>query len=72
MAKSMFMLGSRSGFDMTSNEGLAAFMAAYNASLQTGPEESPAMRPHPSSDSLKKKRQDKRRQRQAKKQNRSR
>lgn len=71
MAKSMFMMGSQGGFDMTSNEGLAAFTTAYNASLQTRPKESAVMRPPPP-DSLKKKRKEKRKQRQAKKQNRSR
>ena len=71
MAKSMFMTGSQSGFDMNTQEGLAAFTAAYNASLQTGSKGSPTMR-HPTADSLKMKRKEKRKHRQAKKQNRSR
>ena len=33
MAKSMFMLGLQAGFDMTTQEGINAFMAAYNSSL---------------------------------------
>lgn len=33
MAKSMFMLGRESGFDMTTEEGLNEFMSAYNASI---------------------------------------
>ncbi len=33
MAKSFFMMGQSSGFDMTSQEGLDAFMQAYNADL---------------------------------------
>lgn len=71
LAKSMFMTGSQSGFDMTTHEGVAAFTAAYNASLQTGSKESFATR-RPPTDSLKKKRKEKRKQRQAKKQNRCR
>ena len=33
MAKSFFMMGRVSGFDMTSEEGAAAFMQAYNAGV---------------------------------------
>ncbi len=33
MAKSIFMSGREAGYDMTSQEGCQAFMAAYNASL---------------------------------------
>jgi hypothetical protein len=33
MAKSMFMLGKKSGYDMTSQAGIAQFMKAYNRSL---------------------------------------
>ncbi len=36
MAKSMFMLGAKSGFNMTSEEGLAQFMVAYNSRLLGG------------------------------------
>jgi hypothetical protein len=36
MAKSMFMLGQRSGFDMTTQEGLDEFMAFYNSRLAGG------------------------------------
>lgn len=71
MAKSMFMTGSQGGFDMTTEEGLAAFTAAYNARLQTGSKPSPLLRQLPT-DALKKQRKAKRKQRQAKKQNRSR
>jgi hypothetical protein len=35
MAKSFFMLGKSSGFDMTTQEGLNAFAQVYNAALQT-------------------------------------
>ena len=38
MAKSFFMMGQQAGFDMTSQEGLDAFMAEYNAHiLSEGP-----------------------------------
>jgi hypothetical protein len=82
MAKSMFMMGSKSGFDMTTPEGLAAFQAAYNARLladqlerqqpKMGPDISPHLPPleRPSGEALKKKRDEKKRQRQAKKRNR--
>ena len=33
MAKSLFMSGSKAGFDMTTQEGLDEFMMAYNASI---------------------------------------
>ena len=33
MAKSFFMAGKQAGFDMTSQEGLAAFQAVYNGNL---------------------------------------
>jgi hypothetical protein len=33
MAKSMFMLGTQAGFDMTSQEGMNQFLLAYNQSL---------------------------------------
>jgi hypothetical protein len=33
MAKSMMMMGHRAGYDMTSEAGIAQYMAAYNASL---------------------------------------
>jgi uncharacterized protein YecA (UPF0149 family) len=33
MAKSMFMLGKKSGYDMTSEAGIAQFMMDYNRSL---------------------------------------
>jgi len=33
MAKSFFMLGSKAGFDMTTQEGLDRFMLAYNSGL---------------------------------------
>ena len=36
MAKSMFMMGSRAGFDMTSQKGLNEFMMAYNQSPMAG------------------------------------
>jgi hypothetical protein len=71
IAKSLFMTGSQSGYDMTSPEGIAAFTAVYNASLQTGSKVSIVMR-HSTANSLKKKRKEKRKQRQAKKHNRSR
>ena len=35
MAKSLFMQGKKSGFDMTTEEGIAAFVAAYNGSLSS-------------------------------------
>jgi len=41
MAKSFFMLGSKAGFDMTTQEGLDAFLLAYNSGLlnaQGGPD----------------------------------
>lgn len=34
MAKSLFMLGKNSGYDMTSEAGIGEFMLAYNQSLQ--------------------------------------
>jgi hypothetical protein len=71
LAKSMFMTGSQGGFDMTTQEGLAAFMAAYNESLSTGPPLPPLPRAM-TSDAKKKQQKAKRQQRQAKKQNRSR
>lgn len=38
MAKSFFMMGQQAGFDMTTREGLDAFMAVYNARiLSEGP-----------------------------------
>ena len=82
MAKSMFMMGSQAGFDMTTPEGLAAFQAAYNTRLRADqlerqqPKKGPSIVPHlpplerPSGKSLKKKREGKKRQRQAKKRNR--
>lgn len=36
MAKSLFMLGTAAGYDMTSQKGLDQFMVAYNASLPAG------------------------------------
>ena len=36
MAKSMFMLGEQAGFDMTTQEGLDAFMAFFNSGLAGG------------------------------------
>jgi len=36
MAKSFFMLGRASGFDMTSEEGMQAFTEVYNAAVLTG------------------------------------
>ncbi len=36
MAKSFFMMGQSAGFDMTSQEGMTAFMHAYNAGLASG------------------------------------
>jgi uncharacterized protein YecA (UPF0149 family) len=33
MAKGMFMTGKNAGYDMTSDEGMAQFMMAYNQSL---------------------------------------
>jgi len=36
MAKSFFMMGRAAGFDMTSEQGTAAFMHAYNAGLAAG------------------------------------
>jgi hypothetical protein len=38
MAKSFFMLGQESGFDMTTEEGLQAFTQAYNAGVQSNAE----------------------------------
>ena len=35
MAKGMFMAGKNAGYDMTSEEGMAQFMMAYNESLMT-------------------------------------
>lgn len=82
MAKSMFMMGNQAGFDMTTPEGLAAFQAAYNTRLLANqlerqqpkmlPEILPPMFPleRPSGDALKKKRDEKKRLRQAKKRNR--
>ena len=85
MAKSFFMQGSAAGFDMTTQEGISAFQAAFNAGLQGGqlppqqldwPRMEPGL-PRPvaeprSSDEIKKKRKEKRRQREAKKRNRPR
>ncbi|OWK34552.1 hypothetical protein [Fimbriiglobus ruber] len=80
MAKSFFMLGSKAGFDMTSQEGLDEFTAVYNASLQGGSPlgSLPPMANSPhflpparlTGEALKKKRKEKKRQREAKKRNR--
>ena len=77
MAKSMFMIGSQSGFDMTSQEGLLAFQMAYNAKLQAGqidPLPRGGLQVERSSplthDQMKQKRKDKKRQRENKKRNR--
>jgi hypothetical protein len=86
MSKSMFMMGSEAGFDMTTPEGLAAFQTAYNTRLlanelerqQQGRLPQPMMDDYPplpplerpSGEGLKRKREEKKRQRQAKKRNR--
>lgn len=79
MAKSFVTMGTQSGFDMTSQEGVAAFQAAYNARIQAGaPPQLPTgsgrvvlpPRPVQDSDEVKKKRKAKKRQRDAKKRNR--
>ena len=36
MAKSIFMMGNKAGYDMSSEAGLAEFMMAYNRSLPSG------------------------------------
>jgi len=36
MAKSFFMMGQAAGFDMTNEEGMNAFMQAYNAGIAAG------------------------------------
>ncbi len=41
MAKSFFTMGQASGFDMTTEEGTAAFMLAYNARQLAGPSPPP-------------------------------
>ena len=80
MAKSFVMMGSKAGFDMTTQEGMAAFQAAYNASLHGGlpgghpvsqqPDLTRPVHEQRDSDAIKKKRKEKRRQREAKKRNR--
>lgn len=40
MAKSFVMMGQAAGFDMSTEDGLAAFMAAYNSQLGAGSEAS--------------------------------
>jgi hypothetical protein len=83
MAKSFVMMGTQAGFDMTTQEGLAAFQAIYNAKLLGSRMERPPLDPEsihilppllgperPSGDALKKKRKEKRRQREAKRRNR--
>lgn len=81
MAKSFFMLGQKSGFDMTDQEGLDAFTAAYNAQLKSisfvsrpagGLTDGPKFHAleRPTGDDLKKRRKEKRKQREAKKRNR--
>lgn len=79
MAKSFLMMGSQSGFDMTSPDGLAAFQATYNAKLQAGPvpplphgNDRIEHTPRPNTDAVKKKRKAKKQQRDAKKRNRPR
>jgi len=84
MAKSFVMMGTQAGFDMTTRNGLAVFLAAYNAGLPinqptpllTNPSERPALslpRVVPgklTGDALKNKRKEEKRQRAAKKRNR--
>jgi hypothetical protein len=83
MAKSFFMMGSQAGFDMTTQEGLAAFQMLYNTKVlgnrlgSQQPERQQAMKtlalPEPERrdfDELKKKRKEKKRQREAKRRNR--
>lgn len=41
MAKSMFMAGKAAGYDMTSEQGMAEYIAAYNQSLQPSREVQP-------------------------------
>lgn len=88
MAKSFFMLGKESGYDMTTPEGLAAFQLEYNERLAAAPMFQEFAEPYRSSLSvgylpplpadrprgkaLEKKRKDRKRQRIAKKKNRSR
>jgi hypothetical protein len=81
MAKSIFLLGKQSGFDMTNPKELAKFSAVYNAELAAihcvppevtrlteGPNLPPLQRP--TGEELKKRRKEKRKQREAKKRNR--
>jgi hypothetical protein len=42
MAKSMFMSGTKAGYDMTSEKGMAEFITAYNQSLQSDDVSAPA------------------------------
>jgi hypothetical protein len=49
MAKSFFTVGEKLGFEMTSQEGINEWMAAYNASLATGPIAPRPGGPHPRS-----------------------
>jgi hypothetical protein len=45
MAKSFFMQGQQAGFDMTTQEGMEAFMLAYNARLGGLPSPQPLFPP---------------------------
>ncbi len=42
LAKSIFMSGKNAGYDMTSEKGMAEFIAAYNLSLLSGTVSTPA------------------------------
>lgn len=77
MAKSMYMAGEMLGFDMTSQEGLLQYQAAFNGMLEKTrtmaiSETEMHYSQKPNSDTLKKMRKDKRKERQAKKKNRAR
>jgi hypothetical protein len=76
MARSFFMMGSKAGFDMTTQTGLNEFMAAYNSTLparQPAPSvlpdvDGPRLLPErPTGDLLKRKRKERKQQRQARK-----
>ena len=86
LAKSIVMLGKKAGYDMSTEEGTAEFMAVFNASLESGEvpdlplgplpgiglDDLPQPHDRPTGDALKKKRKERKRQRDAKKRNRKR
>ena len=86
LAKSVVMLGKKAGYDMSTEEGIAEFMAVFNARVESGElsdlplgslpgigfGDLSSSPDRPTGDALKKKRKERKRQRDAKKRNRKR